>query len=213
LIIAAISDTHGRPFEIPECDVFIHAGDMTAGGSVDEQLDLLVWLGYQNQARHKILVPGNHDRCYEIYGEKLQASLLPRFRPMLLIDSALEIDGKIFYGSPWTPPFRQWSFMKPEEELAEVYANMPAKIDVLITHGPPRGILDPGYNDPHVGSRALLAAVQSRRISQHIFGHTHGAGGKTVRPKSSITKFHNVAAVDESYNLTQGCKIIELEPA
>ena len=35
--IACISDTHGRQgWSIPKCDVFIHAWDITAGGSRTE---------------------------------------------------------------------------------------------------------------------------------------------------------------------------------
>jgi hypothetical protein len=35
--VAAISDTHGRKsWEMPNCDVFIHAGDMTGRGSLEE---------------------------------------------------------------------------------------------------------------------------------------------------------------------------------
>jgi Icc-related predicted phosphoesterase len=37
-----------------------------------------------------------------------------------------------------------WDFMAEESRLATLYQNMPASVDVLVTHRPPYGILDPG---------------------------------------------------------------------
>jgi Icc-related predicted phosphoesterase len=208
MIVAAISDTHGRDgWTIPPCDVFIHAGDMTAGGTVDEQIDVLVWLATQTQARHKILVPGNHDACYEKYGKDLLRN--PSIAmPTVLIDEAVTIDGKVFYGSPWTPPFKQWSFMAEEDELNEKYKAMPREVDVLITHGPARGILDVGHKHEHAGSKALLYAIDQREVKHHVFGHIHGEGGRYE--KVGYTTRYNVAACDEAYNLRRGCKVIEI---
>lgn len=218
--IAAISDTHGRDgWMTPDCDVFIHAGDITAGGSRTETKKFARHLKFgldNNFFRYAIIVPGNHDRCFD----KQQDEALGFFddpRIHVLINQGVEIEGKTFWGSPFTPPFCDWYFMAEEDRLREMYKDIPAALDVLITHGPPYNILDPGHDGSHVGSVALYEAVKLRDIKHHVFGHLHSAGGmhscitfqdtrKTIEP----TYFYNLAAVDEAYNLRRGCKIIEL---
>ena len=214
LTVACIADTHGRSFTIPPCDLFIHAGDWTGGGSLAETAALAGWLAEQPQAKRKALVPGNHDLVAQEEPDRIKAM----FGGIadILIDEALEVDGRHFWFSPWTPPFMNWAWMMTEPGLAEVvYSKMPQELDMLITHGPPRGILDPGHKEPHVGSTALLAAIQSRQIRHHVFGHLHAAGGETALLFESEaplvqTTLHNVAAVDEAYKMRRGCRIIEL---
>jgi Icc-related predicted phosphoesterase len=120
----------------------------------------------------------------------------------------LLLDGVTFHGSPWTPPFMQWHFMAEESRLAMLYRNMPQKVDVLVTHGPPHGILDPGWQAPHVGSTALAEAIAIREVGHHVFGHLHGAGGKMLQQGN--TTFYNVAACDEAYKLVNQPRIFEV---
>jgi Icc-related predicted phosphoesterase len=211
--IATISDTHGyEGWLLPPCDVFIHAGDITANG------DYLEAAGFAHALMERmdmgdvaaaILVPGNHDRCFQEDGPMTRA-LFDDPRIHLLIDQGVEIDGRRFWGSPWTPPYKDWFFMAEEDRLAEIYQDMPANLDVLITHGPPRGILDPGFAGDHVGSVALMDAIASRTIRHHVFGHLHAGGGK-AQCGPSDTMHHNVAAVEGiPYKLVRGCEIIEI---
>jgi len=198
MILAITSDTHGRPFTIPPCDVFIHAGDITAGGSLAETSFFADALRQAKGFKCCFIVPGNHDKCFQ----EMPSEVWGLFdgRVSILQDSGIEYEGKTFWGSPWTPPFFDWNFMKTEEELAEVYKSMPDKVDVLITHGPPRGILDPGWKEPHVGSTSLLYAIAARNnlsvgaynIKHHVFGHLHGAGGKSALNHPFGPTFHIV---------------------
>ena len=70
--------------------------------------------------------------------------------------------------------------MADESRLASLYSGMPDTLDMLVTQGPPWGILDPGGQELHVGSTALADAVGTRQIAHHVFGHLHDAGGQTV---------------------------------
>jgi Icc-related predicted phosphoesterase len=207
--IAATSDTHGRWFDIPPCDVFIHCGDLTAGGTEKETRDFAGYIDAQDQiARHSLIVPGNHDRwIYE--NQDLAVEMFMENDLVLLIDKEYQIDNNTFYGSPWTPPFMQWYFMAGEDKLRDIYKKIPHSVDVLITHGPPYGILDPGWNDAHVGTPSLLTAVQTRYVRHHVFGHLHADGGKTAIMKTRsvgistqpTTLYHNVAACNDAYVL------------
>lgn len=113
-----------------------------------------------------IIVPGNHDQCFE--------TLLGAARELfgasvhVLEDEPLMLEGVTFYGSPSTSPFMRWHFMAEESRLATLYHNMPASVDVLVTHGPPYGILDPGWNLMHAGSTSLAAAVAECNVRHHV---------------------------------------------
>ena len=160
--VAVTSDTHGRlNWVMPSCDVFVHAGDVTGRGSIEETSRFAARIRDEMSSPHgpkyAIIVPGNHDQCFELF--TTPARELFGANVHVLVDEAVSLDGVRFYGSPWTPPFMRWHFMADETRLASLYAGMPDTLDMLITHGPPRGILDPGWQDAHVGSTAL--AMQS----------------------------------------------------
>jgi Icc-related predicted phosphoesterase len=210
--VAAISDTHGRQnWEMPACDVFIHAGDMTGRGSLQETAAFAARLREQMDRptgpRHAIIVPGNHDACFETFPRAAKDLFGPNVH--VLEDQPLEINGITFYGSPWTPPFMNWHFMAEESRLATLYQNMPASVDVLVTHGPPHGILDPGWNFEPAGSTALAKAVAERKVRHHVFGHLHGAGGQILEQAKTV--FYNVAACDEQYRLVNQPRLFKLD--
>ncbi|KAL2065469.1 hypothetical protein VTL71DRAFT_3139 [Oculimacula yallundae] len=91
------------------------------------------------------------------------------------------------YASPYQPRFGDWAF--PYERHEDRY-NLPSQsahgttsidrnpipsfpsIDIMMTHGPPRGILDECV-DGHIGCDNLLRAVERARPKLHCFGHIH----------------------------------------
>ena len=209
--IAAIGDTHGhRDWEIPSCDVFIHAGDMSRLGKLQPTVEgvfaKVKTALDEGVIKYAVLVPGNHDFCFENSIEACREEIRhPNL--FILIDEGITLDGVSFYGTPWTPQFFNWAFMGDEGQLAEHFSRIPEGLDVLISHGPPRGILDPGWREEHVGSTALAARVEAVKPLHHVFGHLHGAGGQKVE---GVTNFYNVAAVDEQYNLMRGCYVFDV---
>jgi Icc-related predicted phosphoesterase len=64
------------------------------------------------------------------------------------------------------------------EERRRIYSKILNDTDVLISHGPPRGILDrsPGSSF-HAGDQELLDAVTRVKPRLHFFGHIHAAHG------------------------------------
>jgi Icc-related predicted phosphoesterase len=105
-------------------------------------------------ARHIIGVAGNHDFEFQRHPEAYRG--LPWH---YLENSGIELDGLTFWGSPWTPPFFNWAFMAEEDKLRSMFAKIPKHVDVLITHGPPAGILDRNYHGHGCGSTALSGKV------------------------------------------------------
>lgn len=176
--IVTISDTHTmeRSLVVPDGDVLIHAGDITGRGSIHDLEEFLDWFGGMPH-KHKIVIAGNHDWCYENF---LREEAINKTNQVAtyLEDSSITIDGVKFYGSPWQPEFCNWAFNVPRgKQLAEIWAKIENDTNVLITHGPPYKILDL-CSGGHVGCEDLLAAAQKLpNLKYHIFGHIHEGYG------------------------------------
>lgn len=197
--VIAISDTHNlhQSIVIPKCDILIHAGDGTTRGQLAEIQPFLNWLQSQ-KAKHKIYVPGNHDRISQ--NEQSLVRLMCKERGIVfLYDEAITVMGLNIWGSPITPTFRSWAFMRDRgEEIRDHWFLIPRGLDILITHGPPYGILDMVPNKGPAGCQDLLARVMEVKPKIHIFGHIHQNNG--VKEILGV-QFYNVAVCDNSNKL------------
>lgn len=191
--IVAVADTHlfHDQLAIPDGDVFVHAGDMLQYGSLDELGRAIAFFAALPH-RTKVIVAGNHEVCLEKSPLEARARLADAGL-VYLEDEAATIDGKVFYGSPWQPKFRIWAFGAARgAELASKWARIPSGVDVLVTHGPPRGFGDTivwGGIERRVGCADLLARVREIAPSHHLFGHIHQDRGMW---KDGATTFANV---------------------
>ena len=195
--IVLISDTHGSHEElvVPAGDVLIHAGDMTRTGKLNELEAFADWLRALPHW-HKLLIAGNHDFCCERQPEAAQA-VLAEFT--YLVDEAVTIEGLNFYGSPWTPQFFDWAFQKPRgPALAAVWGQIPAGTDILITHGPPKDILDWTVSGDRAGCEDLANVVADLAPRLHVFGHIHEAAGQETH---GATTYVNASSVDLRYRV------------
>lgn len=185
LSLVAISDTHGhhRKLSIPPGDVLIHAGDITRHGNVAELEDFNDWLGALGH-RHKLVIAGNHDFCFERDRRAAAARLT---NAVYLQDEAVTLDGLRFYGSPWQPWFFDWAFnLKRGPEIRARWDLIPPDTDVLITHGPPLGHGDRVARGEQVGCQDLLEVVERITPRVHIFGHIHEAAGVTSNGRTTF---------------------------
>lgn len=197
--IVCVSDTHElhRELDVPTGDVLICAGDFTMfSRSVAAIRDFDQWLG-ELPHRHKLVIPGNHEFFLE--ADPGKRSLLSN--ATVLIDEAIEIDGLRIYGSPLTPLYGGAFGVSSADERTKRWARIPPAIDVLVTHGPPYGIMDSSLELPTpMGDSELLAAVQRIKPSLHIFGHVHGGYGQVVLGEA---RFVNAALMGSVGDLEQ----------
>ena len=213
--IVCISDTHTKlnEIDIPEGDLLIHSGDCSFGGTETEIKEFNNQLG---KIKHKfkqgiIFVPGNHDWLYE-KNEKLARELTSN--ATVLIDEFVVVDGIKIYGSPFQPEFCSWAFNLPRgKKLKEKWDKIPIDIDILVTHGPPYGIMDhvrphPSNKGTHAGCEDLLEAVKRIKPRFHIFGHIHDSSGIL---DNGDTVFVNASNLDDNYLVEFNPYIVGLE--
>jgi predicted phosphodiesterase len=190
--IVCVSDTHGQHgrMVVPDGDLLVHAGDATLRGTRAQLEAFDAWLGSLPHP-HKVVIAGNHDFALERD---------PAARSWIrggtyLQDEGVVVGGLRIWGSPWQPRFFDWAFnLDRGAPLAAVWAMIPADTDVLVTHGPPRGILDRTARGEDVGCDDLLREVVERvRPRLHVFGHIHEAYGREAR--DGIT-FVNASSCD-----------------
>lgn len=213
--IVCLSDTHNCNTEInvPEGDILIHAGDSTIRGTIPEVEEFLQWFASLPH-KYKIFVAGNHDWLYESDNRHARF-LTAHYKIIYLQDSSVEIEGLKIYGSPWQPRFFDWAFnLNRGAEMAEKWKMIPDDTDILITHGPPFGILDEvpkKYWVENTGCAELRNRVEDLanigRLKLHIFGHIHCGYGTH---NEFGVKFVNASNCDESYEPNQSPIVVEI---
>lgn len=172
--IVCLSDTHDafRGLQVPDGDLLLHGGDLSRRGLVKEVLASAEWLRSLPH-RHKVVIGGNHDFCLE---EQEPRKLLRGLT--YLQDETCEIEGLRIFGSPWSPAHGKWSFQAERgEPLRQIWQRIPDDTQILITHGPPWGILDRHVSGIQLGCEQLRDRVISVKPRMHLFGHVHESHG------------------------------------
>uniref|UniRef100_A0AAV1U054 Calcineurin-like phosphoesterase domain-containing protein n=1 Tax=Peronospora matthiolae TaxID=2874970 RepID=A0AAV1U054_9STRA len=223
--VVCVSDTHGLhdlAAAVPDGDVFVHAGDFTDTGARSEVLAFNEFLG-RLPHRYKLVIAGNHESSFDRhfyasywhhYGHEQQydpeevRALLTN--ALYLEDEAVEIEGYVFYGTPWQPEFCNWAFNLPRgDALLRQWKLIPTDTDVLITHTPPQGHGDL-VGCTRVGCVDLLHEVEQRvRPKLHVFGHVHEGYGRSASANGQITYF-NASACTHKYEPVNPPLLFEL---
>lgn len=197
---------------LPSADVAIHCGDLTKGSGLAEYSATFSLLASLD-APLKIAIPGNHDMALDPDywadrhqmrwgpsdgGLKDKRKGYPAAVSAMAADAAREggvrllVDEGTYefvlgngarlrvYASPWTPAYGWWPFQYRGRHVFDVEDGT----DLVVTHGPPKGVLDETIFGERAGCRDLLEAVARARPRVHCFGHIHeGWGAKLQRWK------------------------------
>lgn len=226
--LALLSDLHGYlPTLTDPCDLILIAGDIVP-----------VW-AYKNNIReqeswlHEEFLPwvaaqpvdvvwtwGNHDWI----GQQLTETGALLHQPpnsYLLVDQTAVFqdgcDGPLvnIWATPWSRPFMDWAFMKPEAEMGDLFSQIPEATDIIITHGPPHGARDM-TGDGHVtGSVALRTRIEDGlgRLKLVVTGHIHEAAGHTVittHDDGRTVDVINASVRDLAYRVVRGPVVYDL---
>ena len=204
--IICISDTHsanGR-VEVPDGDLLLHAGDVSRRGNEYEIIEFNEWLGTLPH-KHKVVIAGNHDFMFEKYPKPARKLIT---NAIYLEDSFVKIGGLKIWGSPITPWFYNWAFNRYRgANIKKHWDLIPDDIDILITHGPPLGILDQTNRGEATGCADLLEVVTRIKPKLHLFGHIHEAYGQR---EIDGTTFINASIMDIDYQPVNNALSYEL---
>ncbi|PGH11384.1 hypothetical protein AJ79_04885 [Helicocarpus griseus UAMH5409] len=193
-----------------QADVAIHCGDLTQGSTLDEFRSAIKLLANLNaplklviagnhdftldtpffkrrvENQFKVLPPDLIKRAYGDLGEARQ----------LFNEESAVSAGIVFleegthhftlkngssltvYASPLTPSCGGWAFQFARQQGHEFA--MEKGVDLVMTHGPPKGVLDRTLSGDKAGSTHVFDAVARCRPRLHCFGHIHEAWGAKV---------------------------------
>jgi Icc-related predicted phosphoesterase len=130
-----------------------------------------------------------------------------------LNDSGVEIDGIKFWGSPVTPRFFDWAFNR-DADIQYHWNMIPYDTNVLITHGPPYGILDLTVREGKpVGCHYLRRRLfDLKDLKVHSFGHIHEGFGQQVGDDEDFEGVHfvNASYLDHRYRAVNSPVIINI---
>jgi Icc-related predicted phosphoesterase len=225
MTVVFISDTHTQHIdgwlnrqleqileEHPE-SVLVHCGDISSRGRQQEVEDFVEWyesLGF----KHKLLIAGNHDFMFEDNPEEALRILGSKGKSITYLnDSGVEIDGIKFWGSPVTPRFFDWAFNR-DADIQYHWNMIPYDTNVLITHGPPYGILDLTIRESKpVGCHYLRRRLLDLKdLKVHSFGHIHEGFGQQVGDDEDFQGVHfvNASYLDHRYRSVNSPVIINI---
>lgn len=177
-----ISDTHGYHDQLvlpKDIDLIVHTGDCSNSKipalNEPEVYRFIEW--YSKFDCLKIYCPGNHDTSIE-HG-LIKSTDFTNRNIMYLENESIILDNIKFTAIPYTPTFGTgWSFMKAREKINRVWDTIDDDTNVLLTHGPPKGILDltenRDYSLEQCGDGALYKKIQKLpNLTHNLFGHLH----------------------------------------
>lgn len=202
------SDTHTRHnyLQPPKnIDVAIFCGDEANHfDPVKNEIEARPFFEWYSklEADYKLYLPGNHSVAVE------NGLIVPEDYNLINIHHrSIGIGGLYIYGNATTPRYGQsGAYMMKRNRTALVWDNIP-DVDILVTHGPPKGILDRTRDRDtneliQVGDSSLYNRVIEMQPKIHAFGHLHSENGIYNRGVFSYnnTQFINCACWNHKEN-------------
>jgi Icc-related predicted phosphoesterase len=185
-------------------DIVIHSGDESNSKNphfnLTECEDFLNWYNGL-PVKYKIFVAGNHSTAIE--AKLINFNDYPEI--IYLENTWVTIEGINIYGTPYTPSYGNWSFMLARHKIQRVWDLIPEGMDILVVHGPPKGIRDLSYSNEgkleFCGDKCLLNTVLKLKPKYCLFGHIHDHKDIVNQGVSTYsytpTVFSNAACVED----------------
>lgn len=160
-------------------DIVIGAGDFgNLRRGIDTAIAMLTAID-----KPAVLVPGNAESTAE-----LEAACQAWPSAHVLHGTGVEIEGVPFFGIgggiPVTP-FGSWSYDFSEDEARRLLADCPAG-GVLVTHSPPKGVVDLSSRGVNLGSVAIREVIEQQQPELVVCGHIHESAGQQAKIGNSV---------------------------
>lgn len=176
MIIHGASDLHRQHLALSH---FLTKGDLLVlTGDFDciDEASTFTFLNWvikisKNYKYGVVFTPGNHDSYIEESYDEVK-EYLNGHQVQILINESTSINGLLIYGSPHIEgrilDRIYGAYSKDFKELEMIYKSIPQNVDLLLTHTPPKGILD-----NWLGSEALARRIKEVKPKVNLFGHIH----------------------------------------
>ena len=232
--IAVISDLHGYLPMYPslywegieECELLLVCGDILPLRVQTNMRESLNWLvvdfrpwAISLPVKQIYFIAGNHDfycekndkTMHEIFSCSDKVTYLKNE----YVDYISTQDFKVYriFGTPYCHQFGNWAFMRDDETLTKKFNQIPANVNILISHDAPYGVSDicfQGFSSDkgHIGCLELRDAIIEHKPKYNFHGHLHSSNhGEEILGE---TKVFNTSILDESYNLIYKPLMIKL---
>jgi Icc-related predicted phosphoesterase len=160
-------------------DVLVAAGDFASvRRDIRACLDIL-----RTSPVPAVLVAGNNETI-----DESRDACRGWDRAHVLHGTGATLGGQAFFGLgggvPVTP-FGAWSFDLTEDEARTRLAPCPAGA-VLVSHSPPKGVLDRTSRGASVGSVAVREAIERTSPRLVVCGHIHDSAGRAERLGATV---------------------------
>ena len=185
-------------------DLLLIAGDICPNFSGDRKKDAkkqFRWFRDKFQpwmdkypADHIVYVAGNHDWMFVEFLESEQDGRITYLR-----DASTTINGLVIYGTPRQLPFCRWAYNTTEEDLTRIFKDtIPEHVDIIVSHGPPYGILDLTIDWHQTGSFALRHVIETKKPKLLVCGHIHEEHGIKRYDETIVV---NASLLDDQYQM------------
>jgi len=177
-----ISDTHTMHgwLQVPtDVDMVIFSGDCSNPSdpylNEPEVRNFIEWYA-SLPIKHKIFVAGNHDTSIE--KRLVTPADIASKGIVYLENTSTNIDGLNIFGTPVSPSFGVgWAYNRSRDKMDKLWKSIPENTDIVVSHGPPKGILDLSYNRENAlefcGCGAMKKNMMILEPKLVLFGHIH----------------------------------------
>jgi Icc-related predicted phosphoesterase len=211
-----ISDTHAMHgwLQVPtDVDMVIHSGDCSNPSNPylnePEVRNFIEWYA-SLPIKHKIFVAGNHDTSIE--KRLVRSSDFTDAGIIYLENDFDQIEGLVIWGTPITPTFGTgWAWNRDRSKMDKLWKSIPENTDIVISHGPPKGVLDLSYdranNLEFCGCNAMKKNMLRLQPKAVLFGHIHNFQDIT---NSGIMKVHGCNTIFSNGSCAQDGKFFNM---
>lgn len=237
MLFLATSDLHGNlPIINDEFNLLMITGDICPDlwNIPSKQVEwiedkLIPWINnlkFKNVWSKIIIVPGNHDLCFDylnLSSEIREWSFKTSNHLVILnhdlyeydyLTEKLDIKRLKIFGTPYCKRFGNWAFMVSDNELRRKYSQIPKDIDILLSHDSPTvdklgAVLDEDsrWYNPNSGNDILSEVIKDIKPKIFHSGHIH-SGNHKFHEKDG-TWMANVSYVND--NIEPNYKILKYE--
>jgi Icc-related predicted phosphoesterase len=185
--LLCVSDLHDQfdlfePEKMPLADACLVAGDLTNWGLQGTERYNEVgragdWLRAMGERYGQLLwIPGNHDIGVTARTFEAIPNVICALNQTILV-GPFSLQGISLTQCFENPMLKEvWDYMTDSRKVDTAAFDFPP-VDIVLSHGPPRGILDgPG----RWGSPGLLKYIERHQPRLVVCGHIHEEGGKQV---------------------------------